>query len=208
MRKWTLNWGEIRDDIVVGSCPRSADDIDTLAAETGVSALLSIQHNECRAALDINYRAHKDHGVARGLTLVNAPMRDFDTDSQRHHLADAVHGLHVLLSAGHRVYVHCTAGVNRAPLTVLGYLDFVESMSPDEAMALIRAGRPGAEPDWEAFHGARADLVERHRGAILMRAWELYQQDPDTAADENWFAAEREIIRDAFWRQLPGNRAA
>jgi|GEM_PF-5068547 len=41
-----------------------------------------------------------------------------------------------------------------------------------------------------------------------MRAWELYQQDPDTGADENWFAAEREIIRDAFWRQLPGNRAA
>ncbi len=34
--------------------------------------------------------------------------------------------LHALLSMGRTVYVHCTAGINRATLTVVGYLTFVQ----------------------------------------------------------------------------------
>jgi hypothetical protein len=34
--------------------------------------------------------------------------------------------LAVLVAMGKRVYVHCTAGINRATLTVVGYLTFVE----------------------------------------------------------------------------------
>jgi hypothetical protein len=26
-RKWTLNWSEVTPDIVIGSCPRSPDDV-------------------------------------------------------------------------------------------------------------------------------------------------------------------------------------
>lgn len=41
-------------------------------------------------------------------------------------LPEAVRMLHLLLSMGKRVYVHCTAGINRATLTVVGYLTFVK----------------------------------------------------------------------------------
>ncbi len=42
-------------------------------------------------------------------------------------LPEAVRMLYALKHAlGKRVYVHCTAGINRATLTVVGYLTFVQ----------------------------------------------------------------------------------
>lgn len=206
MWQWTLNWDEVREDLVIGSCPMAADDIDAIRVQTAATALLSVQTDECRTHFGIDYAAHRDHGARSGLTMVNSPMLDFNTDDQRRRLPDAVHCLHVLLASGHRVYVHCTAGINRSPLTVLGYLAFVEGRAPDEAITMIVAGRRLAEPDWEAYRGARADLVERHRGAVLERAFDLYRMHPGADAEADWLEAERAVIREAFERQLPASR--
>ena len=40
-------------------------------------------------------------------------------------LPEAVRMLYLLIAAGKKVYVHCTAGINRATLTVVGYFTFV-----------------------------------------------------------------------------------
>jgi predicted protein tyrosine phosphatase len=192
---WTLNWGEIRDGLVVGSCPITPTDIDRIHNCTGATALLSLQTDACRAALDIDYEAHKRHGERRRLTLVNTPLRDFDPPHQRRHLPGAVRALFRLLDDGHQVYVHCTAGINRSPLTVLAYLSFVETMEPEEAMALIRDGRPEAEPYWESYHGCRRDLLAQYRRAVELRAWELSQRKPDNPPEINWEQAEKEVLR-------------
>ena len=125
-------------------------------------------------------------------------MRDFDVEDQRRHLVDAVVGLTRLLSAGHRVYVHCTAGINRAPLTVLGYLTFVEGLPYHEALAQIRAGRPQAEPYREAWRGCHSDLVEQNRPAIEARAWELSERDLQGCTKDNWSRAETAVIREVL----------
>ncbi len=65
---------------------------------------------------------------------------------------EAVRTLGSLLSDGHRTYVHCTAGINRAPLVVLAYLTFVEGMAIDDAIALIHEARREASPYWDAYH--------------------------------------------------------
>jgi protein-tyrosine phosphatase len=106
--------------------------------------------------------------------------------------------LRELLAAGHKVYLHCTAGCNRAPLTALGYLTFVEMQAPDAAAAFIRAARPQADPSWEAYQGCRADLVEILRQNIMVRAYYLSQESPDVAPDAHWVRAESEMIRAAF----------
>lgn len=41
-------------------------------------------------------------------------------------LPEAVRLLHLLVSSGKHVYVHCTAGINRATLATVGYLTFVK----------------------------------------------------------------------------------
>jgi predicted protein tyrosine phosphatase len=203
MWTWTLNWNEIRDDIVIGSCPLKTADIDRISEQTGATALLSVQHDECRDHFGIDYEQHRRHGERAGLAMVNAPMRDFDPPEQRERLPVAVFYLHKLITGGRKVYVHCTAGVNRSPLTVLGYLTFVEGMSSDDAMALIRRGRPEAEPTWEAYHGCRQDLLDRHRIAIQAHAWELSQDNQESDSENTWYRAEAEIIREVCTRPPP-----
>jgi hypothetical protein len=127
--------------------------------------------------------------------MVNAPMRDFDPPDQRRNLPKAVRRLVGLLAAGHRVYVHCTAGINRGPLAVLSYLTFVEGLPFEEALAVLYAGRPGAEPTWEAYHGTREDLLAAARDEIALEAYLLSQSHPGRTSEANWVEAERSILR-------------
>ncbi len=208
MWEWTLNWNELRSDLVIGSCPMTTADIESICASTGSTALLSLQCEECRSAFAIDYEAHRAFGEERGLAMVNAPMRDFDPPDQRKRLPDAVRALTALLSAGHKVYLYCTAGINRAPLAALGYLSFVERVAAEEAMIFIREARPAAEPSWEAYWGCRDDLATLLSPHVHVRAYYLAQQHPDTDAEQNWFDAEADVIRQVFLspRSLPISR--
>jgi predicted protein tyrosine phosphatase len=198
MWEWTLNWNRIRDDLVIGSCPTTTEDIDRIRTETAATALLSLQSDACRTHFGIDYLEQRAHAERSELAMVNAPMLDFNPPDQRRHLPQAVRCLRELLAAGHKVYLHCTAGCNRAPLTALGYLTFVEMQAPDAAAAFIRAARPQADPSWEAYQGCRADLVEILRQNIMVRAYYLSQESPDVAPDAHWGRAESEMIRAAF----------
>jgi atypical dual specificity phosphatase len=198
---WTLNWGEVRQDLVIGSCPIELADLERIRTETGATALLSLQTDACRTWVGADYAAHRRHAEAVGLVLENTPMNDFDPADQRRRLPVAVARLQALLVARHRVYVHCTAGINRAPLTVLGYLGLAEGWDTAEALATIFRGRPQAEPYREAYDGCRADLVERLRDLIDARAARHTARGKALA----WRQAETEVIREAFTR--PGSTA-
>jgi hypothetical protein len=170
-------------------------DLGRIRDAAGVSALLSLQHDDCLAYWGIDYPAMRRHGSDLGLIMNRCPIRDFDIPEQRARLPHAVAALARLRSAGHRTYVHCTAGPGRAPLTTLGYLTWMEALSPECAIDLIQAARPGAVPAWEAYHGCREDLVDRHRARIEQRAYELHEADRLRTAVENWTAAEAEVLR-------------
>ncbi len=195
---WTLNWGEIRHDLVIGSCPIRPSDIDGICDNTGVSAVLSVQTDDCRTALGIDYNMLEEHASSRGLLLLNAPIRDFDAEDQRKRLPYAVGRLWALLARGHRTYIHCTAGINRAPLVALAYLTFLEGMAVPDAIALIQRGRPEASPYWDAYYGCREDALARHRATVALRAWNLSQANPGETPERNWFLAELEVLREAF----------
>jgi hypothetical protein len=195
MWTWSLNWGEVSPHIVVGTCPMTPADIGRIQAATGVSALLSLQHDECLAYWGIDYAAMYREGMRLGLAMRRCPIRDFDIAGQRERLPYAVASLARLRAAGHRSYVHCTAGLGRAPLSVLGYLTWMEGHPPEYAIQRIQAARPGAVPAWEAYHGCREDLVARHRSRTARRAYELHEADPSRTALENWADAEAEVLR-------------
>lgn len=197
MWAWTLNWGEMRRDLVVGSCPMATADIDRIRESTRATALLSLQHGDCWAHFGIDYPRHREHGQRLGLAMVHVPMRDFDFLDQRHGLARAARVLHELVFTGHKVYVHCTAGINRAPLVVLGYLTFIEGLAPDAALALIQRARPQAAPDGAAYEACRRDLVESRQEEIRLRAYLLHRDDPRPCMSSNWIRAENEALRGA-----------
>jgi protein-tyrosine phosphatase len=201
-----MNWDEIRPDLVIGSCPYTVADLEHIRVETRASALLSLQHDECHAYLGIDRKALVCHGERRGLVMARQPIRDFDVADMRRHLGAAVSLLDSLLRAGHRVYVHCTAGTGRSPLTVLGYLALIESCTPAQALALIRSHRPGVCPSLEAYLGCRADLVERHQERIAGRAQEIWTRDPRIAQEEALVHAEREVLREVLRETRPAGR--
>jgi protein-tyrosine phosphatase len=152
MWTWSLNWDEITPRILVGTCPMTLADLERIESEAGVSAVLSVQHDDCLAYWDIDYAEMRTHGERLGLRMTRRPMRDFDIPDQRRNLAQAVSTLANLQTGRHRTYVHCTAGLGRAPLTVLSYLVWVEGLSPDEAIGLIHPStsvrQPGTARRW------------------------------------------------------------
>jgi hypothetical protein len=171
------------------------DNLRRIHAETGVSAILSLQHDECLAYWHIDYAAMCHAGAELGLDMARCPIRDFDICDMRRRLPTAMSMLADLRAQALRTYVHCTAGLGRAPLVVLGYLTLVEGYSPDDAIGLIKQGRPGVVPAWEAYHGCRNDLVARHRPAIEKRAYELYELKIHGNALADWLQAQAEVLR-------------
>lgn len=75
---------------------------------------------------------------------------------------------------GHRPYVHCTAGINRATLTVVGYLTFFLGMGMDEAVALVKGARPQAHPYIDCWQATRARLLEGRLEEVKALARSLF----------------------------------
>jgi hypothetical protein len=198
MWKWTLTWNRIRDNIFVGSSPMSTDDLETIIANTGVSAILSLQSDQCREHFNIDFARLVACAHAGNVVLVNVPMLDFNVGDQRRCLPNAVRALHNLLDGDHRVYVHCTAGCNRSPLAVLGLFTFVERQSLEQALQAIRTAHPVADPSLEAYEGCRRDLIDLLHEHIYVRAYYLSEEDPARDAEANWAIAERDVIRGTF----------
>jgi atypical dual specificity phosphatase len=195
MWQWSLNWGEITPRIVVGTCPMTPDDLARIREGARVSAVLSVQHGDCLAYWNIDEKAMKSAAEKMGLAMVRCPIRDFDIPDMQKHLPGAVSVLFRLIDAGHRVYVHCTAGMGRAPLVVLAYLLWIEGRGEEEAFRILRRGRPEAVPAWEALHGAEADLENRFRGRIEKRAYAHYESGVHHDALKDWRRAKAEVIR-------------
>jgi hypothetical protein len=212
MWTWSLNWGEVTPAIVIGSCPMKPDDLSTIARRARVSAVLSLQHNDCLGYWGIDEAQMRTAGSGEGLVMRRCSIRDFDIADMRRRLPRAVAELAALRSQGDRVYVHCTAGLGRSPLTVLAYLVLVEGYSPETAIAWIHAARPAAVPAWEAFHGCLEDLLSCHRAAIDKRAYELYEQGIQQSADADCNQAQAEVLRSVLCpgihHQAPPSAAA
>ncbi len=198
MVTWPLNGNVVRHDRVVGSCPRTPSDLDALRVETRVSAILSVQHDECLEKQEIDYPRQVRYGRRLGLTMERYPLRDFDPADQQRALPAAVRGLYGLLRQGHRVYVHGAAGINRAPRVVLAYLSLVEGMSLEEAMTLLLRARPEVCPTWEAYHGCRQELTARYEDRIRQRAFKCSQRQPEQSPSDHWLQAERELWREVL----------
>ena len=175
--EWTLNWdpicldengaarldpsdAELRDaSIIIGSCPRTPEDVDRLVDEAGVEAIVCLQCALCHGALKIDWDPIKKRALERGVLIVRVSVRDFDRLDQAKMLPEMVRKLALFQAMGKRTYVHCTAGINRASLTVLGYLTFVKGASYDDALAAVRECRPQANPYAVSWNIARARLL-------------------------------------------------
>lgn len=204
--RWTLNWDDITDQIVVGSCPRSVGDADALVDEARATAVLCLQSDACFKALDIPWEDIRRRLLERSAVSARVQVRDFDHNDQATMLPEAVRTLADLIGQGKRVYVHCTAGINRANLTVVGYLTFVKGWELDAAVEMVRTKRPCAHPYLDCWQSVRTRLLEGHAEELTRRSRAIYDQRraEGRAGDmqSDWDEAERGYIQDVFARRL------
>ena len=205
--RWTLNWDDICPGIVVGSCPRSEDDVDVLAAESGATAILCLQCDMCFEALKIPWQRIRRRAGEKGLVMTRVAIRDFDHDDQARMLPEAVRQLGALIKMNHTVYVHCTAGINRATLTVLGYLTFVKGMDLEDAHELIVSRRSVAHPYIDCWKTVHARLLDGRGEEVGERAQAVYTEREDSGVEHgdgsaDWYRAEKEVLAESFNRLI------
>jgi len=94
----------------------------------------------------VNVREESDDG-ARGLGLDHYLWVETADDAppSLKELEDGAHFIEQQISKGHGVYIHCAAGVGRAPTAAAAYL-ISQGATATTAWETIRAGRPFIRP--------------------------------------------------------------
>ncbi|MEO0368324.1 MAG: dual specificity protein phosphatase family protein [Pseudomonadota bacterium] len=154
-----INFSRVEADIFVGSAPLNSVDVARLQ-QLKVTAVLSLQSDEDLKTHRIDWLKLQSAYSYNSVLLQRYPIQDFDENDLGVKLPIAVLGLHNLLTQGHRVYVHCNAGVCRAPGTILTYLCHFRGMEVEQGLAYLRKQRPQANPYLSAVNRALIELAE------------------------------------------------
>ncbi|KAD7480290.1 hypothetical protein R6Q59_009068 [Mikania micrantha] len=191
-----MNYNLITENLIVGSQPQKPEDIDHLKEEQNVTYILNLQQDG-----DITYWGVDLESIVKrckqlGIRHMRAPARDFDPDSLRSILPKAVSLLEWAISEGEgRVYVHCTAGLGRAPAVAIAYMFWFHDMDLNTSYDTLTAIRP-CGPNKKAIRGATYDLAKNDHGK------EPFESLPENAF-ENVADWERKLIQDRV-RHLRG----
>src|SRR5262252_9275513 len=104
----------IRPGLLVGEYPMP-EDAAWLRDAHGVTAVVSLQDDADLASKGLRLAALERAYCEQGLAFHRIPVPDGDDRNLAVRLREIVALLRDLIAAGGRVYVHCNAGLNRAP---------------------------------------------------------------------------------------------
>ncbi|KAK4433546.1 Phosphoglucan phosphatase LSF2, chloroplastic [Sesamum alatum] len=184
-----MNYTLITEDLIVGSQPQKAEDIDHLKTELNVGYILNLQQDKDVEYWGIDLKSIVMRCGELGIHHMRRPARDFDPDSLRSGLPKAVSSLEWAVSEGNgRVYVHCTAGLGRAPAVAIAYMFWFRDMNLNTAYNALTSKRP-CGPNKRAIRGATYDLAKNE-------PWkEPFERLPEHAFEDvaDW---ERKLIQD------------
>ena len=152
-----MDYAQVLDEVYVGACPDTHEQIGTLKYHLGVTAVLNLQTDEDMERLGHDWRKLSAHYRREKIKVCRVPMRDFDAEDLRKNLPRAVQVLGELLRQQHTVYVHCTAGLGRSPSVVIAYMSWVQQRELDDAAQFVTRCRPSS-PNVEAVRLAGEDL--------------------------------------------------
>ncbi|KAJ0100949.1 hypothetical protein Patl1_06738 [Pistacia atlantica] len=178
-----MNYTLITDNLIVGSQPQKPEDIDLLKKEENVAYILNLQQDKDIEYWGIDFQPIVKRCQAIGIRHMRRPVskivfvcvcnfnisgaiyiriraKDFDPDSLRSQLPKAVSSLEWAISEGKgKAYVHCTAGLGRAPAVAIAYMFWFCGMNLNTAYDKLTSKRP-CGPNKKAIRGATYDLAK------------------------------------------------
>lgn len=136
-----ISISRIESNLFVGSHPQNAVDLDRLRGQLRVTAILNLQTDEDLRRLDLKWETLERACHERDLIVRRSPITEFDEQALLARIEDAVDDLQDLLKAGHRVYLHCNAGMERAPSVAIAYLAWRADWLLEDAWRHVTAQR-------------------------------------------------------------------
>ena len=131
----------VLEALAIGEYP-TPEDADWLRDARAFTAVVNLQDDIDLDRKGLSLRALENAYRRHGLRFIHIPVPDGDGDALRARLDEAVRVVAELIDAGGRVYLHCNAGLNRAPTVAIAYLHVHHGHSLDAACALVKSRRP------------------------------------------------------------------
>ncbi|KAL4190998.1 hypothetical protein AMTRI_Chr07g78640 [Amborella trichopoda] len=134
-----MNYNFILPDIIVGSCLQTPGDVDKLR-EIGVKTIFCLQQDSDLEYFGLDIKAIQEYAKQYDdIHHYRAEIRDFDAFDLRMRLPEVVNKLYKAMNSnGGVTYVHCTAGLGRAPAVTLAYMFWVQGYKLGEANRLLQ----------------------------------------------------------------------
>jgi len=130
----------VTPDLVVGAYPMP-EDAPWLASEHGVRAVLNLQDDFDLAAKRLTVAELAAAYAAASIAFERVPLADGDAAGMVRRLPELVALLDALVRGHGRVYLHCNAGMNRAPTVAIAYLHQHGDLSLRDAIRLMKRRR-------------------------------------------------------------------
>lgn len=126
--------------LAVGEYP-TPEDADWLRDRCGIGTVINLQDD-----LDLERKGVRLRDLVAayqrvGIELRRYPVADGDATALCDVLDTVLADLHGRLATHARVYLHCNAGLNRAPTVAVAYLYRHRGLSLDQACAAVKARR-------------------------------------------------------------------
>ncbi len=117
------------------------DEIPKLG-KIGITSIVSLQTAEDVVASRLSLEALDRAFALAGVEFRRSPVRDFDRQALADGLPACVEEVAAALKPPEsRVYLHCTAGVNRSPTVAAAYLITYQKLSARDALEYVSARR-------------------------------------------------------------------
>jgi protein-tyrosine phosphatase len=126
--------------LLIGEYPLPGD-MRWLVSQHGVSTIVNLQDAHDLGALRLDLRDLRDAAAECGVTYHHFPVPDCRPDDLRHVLHDILATLADAEARGQVTFLHCNAGLNRAPTAAIAYVHARAGMSLAAACALVKSRR-------------------------------------------------------------------
>lgn len=120
----------------------SPADFPWLASPIGVTAVLSLQDEADLLSKSLRLADLEKASRECGIEYQRIPIPDGDAAVLVERLEPTIERLDALLRGGALVYLHCNAGMNRAPTVAIGYLHARCAMPLAAARDFVKSRRP------------------------------------------------------------------